>query len=115
MVRMLPEGVIATVAIAMELNALSQELDRVAARAAAAGRRQFSVAEYAKAYRRAGNFPLRRRQIKLIGEVGAALDALRAEDARPRGARDDAAAGAPGRDGRAAGLPRARLRRVPRG
>ena len=29
MVKMLPEGVIATIALAMELNALSQELDRV--------------------------------------------------------------------------------------
>ena len=74
MVKMLPEGVIATVALAMELNALSQELDRALLERLPRADAQFSVAEYCKAYRRAGNFPLRRRQIKLIGEVGAALD-----------------------------------------
>jgi len=74
MVKMLPEGVIATVATAMELNALTQELDRVLVARLTRADAQFSVAEYCKAYRRAGNFPLRRRQIKLIGEVGTALD-----------------------------------------
>ena len=74
MVKMLPEGVIATVALAMELNALSQELDRALLARLPRADAQFSVAEYCKAYRRAGNFPLRRRQIKLIGDVGAALD-----------------------------------------
>jgi hypothetical protein len=34
----------------------------------------FTVAEYCKAYRRAGNYPLRHRQIKLIGDIGGALD-----------------------------------------
>ncbi len=56
---------------------------------------QFSVAEYCKAYRRAGNFPLRRRQIKLIGEVGRSARPLRAKADGAHGARDDAAAGAP--------------------
>jgi hypothetical protein len=74
MVRMLPDTVIATTAQAMELNALSQELDRALLSRLPRADAQFSVAEYCKAYRRAGNFPLRRRQIKLIGEVGAALD-----------------------------------------
>lgn len=74
MVKMLPEGVIATIAIAMELNALSQELDRVLLARLPRADGYFSVTEYCKAYRRAGNFPLRRRQIKLIGEIGAALD-----------------------------------------
>lgn len=74
MVRMLPEGVIATIAIAMELNALSQELDRVLLARLPRADGYFSVTEYCKAYRRAGNFPARGRQIKLIGEIGAALD-----------------------------------------
>jgi hypothetical protein len=74
MVRMLPDGVIVTVALAMELNALSQELDRALLERLPRADAQFSVADYCKAYRRAGNFPLRKRQIKLILEVGAALD-----------------------------------------
>lgn len=74
LVRMLPDGVVGTVALAMELNALSQELDRVLIARLPRADAQFTVAEYCKAYRRAGNFPLRRRQIKLIGEIGSALD-----------------------------------------
>ncbi len=74
MVRLLPEGVVMTVAAAMELNALSQELDRVLLARLPRANDHFTVAEYCKAYRRAGNFPLRGRQVRLIGEVGAALD-----------------------------------------
>jgi hypothetical protein len=74
MVKVLPEGVIATVALAMELNALSQELDRVVLSRLPRADAQFSVAEYCKAFRRAGNFPLRKRQIRLMYEVGASLD-----------------------------------------
>jgi hypothetical protein len=75
LVKMLPEGVIASVALAMELDALTQELDRALLVRLPRADVQFTVAEYAKAYRRAGNFPLRRRQIALIVEVGSALDA----------------------------------------
>lgn len=74
MVKVLPERVIATVALAMELNGLSQELDRVLLARLPRADGHFNVLEYCKAYRRAGNFPLRRRQIKLIVEVGTALD-----------------------------------------
>jgi hypothetical protein len=74
MVKMLPEGVIATVALAMELNALTQELDRALLARLPRADAQFTVAEYARAFRHAGNFPLRRRQIGLIVEVGSALD-----------------------------------------
>jgi hypothetical protein len=74
MVKVLPERVITTVAQAMELNALSQELDRVLLARLPRADGHFSVLEYCKAYRRAGNFPLRRRQIKLIVEIGTALD-----------------------------------------
>jgi len=73
MARILPEAVVWTVAHAMELSALSQELDR-ALLSRLSRTTHFTVAEYCKAYRRAGNFPLRRRQIKLIVDVGAALD-----------------------------------------
>jgi hypothetical protein len=75
MVKVLPERVIATVAMATELNGLSQELDRVLLARLPRADGNFTVAEYCKAYRRAGNFPLRRRQIRLIVEIGTALDA----------------------------------------
>lgn len=74
MVKMLPDGVVATAALAVELNALSQELDRALLARLPRADGNFTVAEYCKAYRRAGNFPLRRRQIRLIGEIGTALD-----------------------------------------
>jgi hypothetical protein len=74
MVKVMPERVIATVASAMELSALSQELDRVLLARLPRADGHFNVLEYCKAYRRAGNIPLRRRQIRLIVEVGTALD-----------------------------------------
>jgi hypothetical protein len=74
MVKVLPDGVIRTAAWAMELNGLSQELDRVLLARLPRADGNFTVQDYCKAYRRAGNFPLRQRQIKLIGEIGAALD-----------------------------------------
>jgi len=74
MVKLLPEGVIVTTALAVELNGLSQELDRVLAARLPRADGYFSVADYCKAYRRAGNYPMRERQIKLIGDIGTALD-----------------------------------------
>ena len=74
MVRILPANVVLTVAAAMELNALSQELDRLLLARLPRPDGYFSVSDYCRAYRRAGAFPQRRQQIKLIGEVGAALD-----------------------------------------
>ncbi len=74
MVKMVPDGVIVTMALSMELNALSQELDRVLLSRLPRADGHFSVAEYCKAYRRAGNFPLRKRQVELIGQIGGALD-----------------------------------------
>jgi hypothetical protein len=74
MARMLPEGVIATVAKAMELSALSHELDVRVNEHLPRADAQFSVEDYARAFRRAGQVPERRRQIALIGEVGTALD-----------------------------------------
>jgi hypothetical protein len=70
----LPETVIATIAQAMELNALSHELDRgLLARLPRSGA-AFTVAEYCIAYRDERDYPRRLRQLALIGEVGAALD-----------------------------------------
>ncbi len=74
LVKVLPDKVIATVALAMELSGLSQELDRVLLARLPRADGHFNVLEYCKAYRRAGNFPLRRRQVKLIVDVGTALD-----------------------------------------
>jgi len=74
MARMLPERVIATIAQAMELNVLSHELDRLVQKALPRADGHFSVADYASAYRRAGNMPQRQRQIFLIVEIGHSLD-----------------------------------------
>jgi hypothetical protein len=76
MVKMLPERVIATIAQAMELNVMSQELDRALLERLPRADGPFSVADYARAYRRAGNVPARRTQIRLIGEIGRSLDAF---------------------------------------
>ena len=72
MVRMLPEAVVATVAMAMELSALSQELDRALLREL--GDDTLSVPMYCAAYRACTNRPARERQIALIIDVGRALD-----------------------------------------
>jgi hypothetical protein len=74
MVRMLPQELVACVAQAVELNALSQELDLLLLQRLPRADAAFSVADYCRAYRRAGEFTARRRQIDLVGEVGAALD-----------------------------------------
>ena len=74
LVRTLPERVIATIAQAMELNALSQELDRALLARLPAVDRPFTVAEYCRAYRLMGNRAGRERQIGLIIEIGSALD-----------------------------------------
>ncbi|MEP7181694.1 MAG: hypothetical protein ABI886_05880 [Betaproteobacteria bacterium] len=74
MVRMLPARVIATVAHAMELNALSHELDRSLLARLPRADGQFSVPEYCRGFRKMGNRPARERQVALIVEIGTALD-----------------------------------------
>jgi len=74
MARMLPEGVMMTVAKAMELSALSHELDMRVNDFLPRADAQFAVEDYCRAFRRAGHLAERRRQIELIGEVGLALD-----------------------------------------
>ena len=76
LVRTLPERVIATIARAMELNALSQELDRalLARLPGMQAELKLTVADYCRAYRKMGNRAGRERQIALIADIGAALD-----------------------------------------
>jgi len=74
LVRTLPERVIATVAQAMELNTLSQELDRALLARLPGRDRPFTVADYCRAYRLMGNRAGRERQIDLITDIGGALD-----------------------------------------
>ncbi len=73
MVRVLPEGVIATISEAMELSAMSRELDR-ALLEKLPPRAPLSVAMYCAAYRGLANRGARERQIALIVAVGRALD-----------------------------------------
>jgi hypothetical protein len=76
MVRLLPTGAIATMAQAMELNVLSFELDRLVLERLPRADGSFTVAEYSRAYRRAGNFAQRRRQVELIVDIGRGLDGV---------------------------------------
>ena len=73
MVRMLPRGVVATVAHAVELNALSQGLDRALLEELGIDA-ALSVPAYCAAYRACANCRVRARQIALILDVGRALD-----------------------------------------
>jgi hypothetical protein len=72
--RLLPDHVLETIASAIELNALSQELDRALIDELWSLGSRFGVADYCAAYRRMGRFDRRHRQIRLIGDVGVALD-----------------------------------------
>jgi len=74
LVRFLPDGVVQCVAQAVELNGLSQELDRLLLTRLPRLDGGFTVHDYCRAYRRAGESASRRRQVELIGVVGAALD-----------------------------------------
>lgn len=74
MVRTLPAGAVAAAALAIEVDALSEELDRRLAACLAAG--PVDESSYARAYRDAGTRAERLRQIELIGEVGRRLDRL---------------------------------------
>ena len=75
MKRLMPEHVIATVASAIELGALSQDLDRAMVDALRSTS-ELSVRDYCAAYRTVGRFDARLRQIDLIGDVGVALDRM---------------------------------------
>ncbi|HRN61092.1 MAG TPA: hypothetical protein PLF73_01350 [Luteimonas sp.] len=71
--RLLPDKLLATVADAIELGALTHELDLAMAEALgwnAPGRRRLDAALYGEAYRAVGQAQVRQRQIALIGRVG---------------------------------------------
>lgn len=71
--RLLPKKLLATVADAIELGALTHELDLRMAQALeelAPRRRRLDAALYGQAYRHVGQEKLRARQIALIGKVG---------------------------------------------
>jgi hypothetical protein len=74
MVRTLPRGAVETAALAIEVDALSEELDRRVAACIEAG--PVTDATYGRAYREAGTRAERLRQIELIDEVGQRLDVL---------------------------------------
>lgn len=76
MVRMLPDRVIATVAQAMEVNGLSQEMDRRLLARLPRADAVFTVADYCRAFRSMEHRAERMRQIELIGDIGAALDSF---------------------------------------
>jgi hypothetical protein len=74
MVRTLPKGAVESAALAIEVDALSEDLDRRVAKVIAPG--PITEVSYAQAYREAGTPAERERQIALIGEVGRRLDVL---------------------------------------
>jgi hypothetical protein len=75
MARILPERLVASLAQALELNALSQDLDRrLLARLPSRGA-AFTVAQYCDAYRATGSRPERERQLAIVQAFGVALDA----------------------------------------
>jgi len=74
MVRTLPAGAVRAAALAVEVDALSEELDRRLAARLQPG--PVGESSYAKAYRDAGTRAERLRQIELIDEVGRRLDRL---------------------------------------
>ena len=81
MVKLLPARVLRTVALAMELNALSYELDSqliiaLSERDQTVWQQGITEESYAEAYRRCDNFMQRRRQIDLFYQVGQDLDAV---------------------------------------
>jgi hypothetical protein len=71
---MVPAKVIATVADAVELDALSHQLDQSLVARLPRVDARFTVAEYCHAYRKPEEYRLRAHQLALIQHVGVALD-----------------------------------------
>jgi hypothetical protein len=74
----LPAAGIRTIALAIEVDALSEELDAAMVNELRRARAIANISEknYAEAYRRCGKRAQRELQLRLIGEVGEALAAL---------------------------------------
>jgi hypothetical protein len=75
MARILPERLAASLAQALELNALSQDLDRRLLAHLPSRSASFTVAQYCDAYRAMDGRAERQRQLELIQAFGVALDA----------------------------------------
>ena len=76
MTRVLPDSGLATVAHAMELNALSESLDGAMVEALGGRTANITAEAYAEAYRAIDRVRDRERQIDLIALLGEALDKL---------------------------------------
>jgi hypothetical protein len=79
MKRTLPASALLSLAMALELNALSYELDAKLLEVLSEEpgvNDHITEQTYAEAYRRADNYPQRRHQIELIGKLGADLDRI---------------------------------------
>jgi len=74
LVRTLPDSAVQSAALAIEVDALSEELDRRLA--ACLGTQRLDEAAYAEAYRASSSREERLRQIELIDAVGRQLDRL---------------------------------------
>jgi len=74
MARILPERVLVPLAQAIELNALSQELDRRLLACLPSREAPFTVAQYCDAYRAMDGRADRQRQLQLIQAFGVAID-----------------------------------------
>ena len=77
MVRMMPVRAMRSIALGIEMHAMSQELDIALCSQLYADKpraEDFTAAEYAAAYRRCDNVPARREQIEMIGRIGRDLD-----------------------------------------
>ena len=74
MTRMLPDSAVETAALAIELEAVSEDLDQRLAQALAKG--AITEENYAAAYRASSTRPERERQVDLIGGTGSRLDEL---------------------------------------
>lgn len=79
MAKVLPAYTIYTASLAIELNALSHELDHRLLQVLTAElgvRGEITADAYAEAYRRCDNYDQRKRQIELIKEIGDDIDAM---------------------------------------
>jgi hypothetical protein len=74
MSKLLPASAVETAALALELEALSEDLDQRLARALPTG--PIDEAAYAQAYRASSSRAERERQVELTAAVGARLDSL---------------------------------------
>ena len=84
LVRFLPAGSLEPIALALELDALAERLDGALAAQTAGSNKTLPVIDsqgYASAYRACANRTEREHQIKLVNEIGVALDTI----ARTRG------------------------------